>query len=256
MANPMPGVQSDTCQLDPDEVDPQCIDNEQYFDHDLGMYVLCDIIVCDDELVGEGGDGGSPNAPDDECTIACDPGWGEPGGGGSGGINLPANPANEDIFVVIDPVTGETFDLTFLQNYLSWLSPELYAALHSTLMYLNIASPQALPNFSGDSRVLTTMTAVAIVEPSAVGEVVVAATFSVIAIIYIVRAADFFMNLTPRVIARRNMCAEGYAICVDVYSHIPFGPFNEYSCQNCLERCNTNGFWDFGRCNITFDDSY
>lgn len=49
--------------------DPRCIDNEQYYDPDLGSYVLCEIVVCDtapdpdDELEGDGG-GGFPGSED------------------------------------------------------------------------------------------------------------------------------------------------------------------------------------------------
>jgi len=243
MANPLPGVLSDTCQLDPDEVDPRCIDNEQYFDQDLGMYVLCDIIVCDDELVGEGDGGGSPNAPDDECTIACDPGWGEPGGGGSSGLNLPANPANEDIFVVIDPITGETFDLTFLQNWMSWVTPEIQTALLSSLWYLNVAPPEALPNFGGSSRILTTIGAISLSEPTFVSELVLAAVVTTFVSVYIYDAYMFINDHVARLkVKNKNKCVRYFNSCNGY----------RWQCDQCLRGClvNLDGCWNCSACPI------
>src|SRR5690606_38964636 len=149
---------------------------------------------CDDELVGEGDGGGSPNAPDDECTIACDPGWGEPGGGGSSGINLPTNPANEDIFVVIDPNTGLMLDLTFLSEYLSWLTQDLISKILSNEWTNNIPTASALPNFDGDASILSTIWVFPVVEPTPVGEIIASIATGIILPVQIYRASSFFSS--------------------------------------------------------------
>ena len=241
----MPGVLSDTCQLDPDEVDPRCIDNEQYFDHDLGMYVLCDIIVCDDELVGEGDGGGSPNAPNDECTIACDPGWGEPGGGGSSGINLPTNPANEDIFVVIDPNTGDSYDLTFLQNWLSWFTPELRGAMLSTLVFVNIAPPSALPNIAGHARILSTITIGGLLEPTFAGEITTALITGVMYTLYAHAAYNFFSAISVNSVKNHEKCLKKYLTCLEIYGN---NPYDGVQCHICQSNYITNGFWPNNLC--------
>lgn len=71
-------IQTENCA--PEYQDPRCIDNEQYYDPDLGSYVLCEVVICDtvpdpdDEFEGDDGGGGFPGGED----------WGdlpEPGGG-------------------------------------------------------------------------------------------------------------------------------------------------------------------------------
>lgn len=252
LTNPIPGVQSGTCQLGPDEIDPRCVDNEQYFDHDLGMYVLCDIIVCDDELVGEGDGGGSPNAPDDECTIACDPGWGEPGGGGSGGMNLPANPANEDIFVVIDPITGDSYDLTFLQNWMSWFTPELRGALLNTLLYVNVAPPESLPDFGGHARILSTILAVGVLEPTVAGEITTVIVTGGIISFYVYSAYNFFSAISTDIVLTGAECFEYYDDCITQYGN---NPYDCVSCDSCYRYCLLNKEWDNHNCPRTYNKS-
>src|SRR5690606_8518699 len=127
---------------------------------------------------------------------ACDPGWGEPGGGGSSGMNLPANPANEDIFVVIDPITGVSYDLTFLQNWMSWFTPELRGALMNTLLYVNVAPPEAMPDFGGHARILSTLLAVGVIEPTVAGEITTVIVAGGIISLYVYSAYNFFSAIS------------------------------------------------------------
>lgn len=250
---PMAYLQSDvTCELGPDEIDPRCVDNEQYYDPDLGMYVLCEIIVCDDEEFEGDGGGGSPNPPNYTCTIGCEPGWGEPptGGGPGSGINLPTNPSNNDIFWVIDPNTGEMYDLTFLSDWMSWLTPELRTALLSTLLYVNIAPEGALPNISGDARILSTVWSAAIFADPAtpVGEIGAALLTASIGAVYVYWASSFLMNYGANMVNRRQMCLEKYLVCIDIYGN---NPYDYVSCDTCQQNCITNGAWPDYMCNLS-----
>lgn len=244
-----------SCEFGPDEIDPRCIDNEQYFDPDLGHYVLCDIIVCDDEIIGDGPGGGGPNPPDEDCQIACDPGWtGPPDGNGGGPANpsnqLPTNPANGDIFVVIDPNTGDTYDLTFMQEWMSWLTPGLRSMTLNTLVYINIAPPETLPDFGTHARILTIAWTAGIIEPTPFGEIIVGTTSAVIASIYVIEAYSFINNqLAIRKAKNYDRCFGLWELCTSPYNRLTQKP-KVLDCWACLNTCQNSisGEWICSSC--------
>src|SRR5690606_11622929 len=130
-----------------------------------------------------------------------------------------------------------------LQQWMSWFTPEIQTALLSTLWYLNVAPPEALPNFSGNSRIMTTVGSIAVAEPSWVGELTLTVVTTTIVSVYIYDAFMFINDHVARLKAKnKSKCARYYNNC------------NGYiwQCDQCFRGClvNLDGCWNCAACPI------
>lgn len=116
----------------------------------------------------------------------------------------------------------------------AWLLPDI-AIMEDNDYTFNFDVDPASDGFDG--MVLSTLTVVAIIEPTPIGEVLLGGTILVIV------AYEWYQVNTARYDeALSTHCTDLYVLCRDRYG------VQNLDCSTCLQFCNVQGYWDFVNC--------
>jgi len=131
-------------------------------------------------------------------------------------------------------------DLTFLSEYLSWLTQDLISKILSNEWANNIPTASALPSFDGDASILSTIWVFAVVEPTPVGEIIASIATGIILPVQIYRASSFFSSgVAMRKALNEPKCYNYWLQC-----SVP------WQCGDCYTGCmvNLDGCWNCDGC--------
>lgn len=172
-----------------------------------------------------------------QCYNVPDPGDGE--GSGPGEVDtfqgFPQNPTNNQKFTYTNP-SGVSTTFTYNNEFKLWMLPEAnYMVARGA--QINLYAP-LIPSFNG--KVLAGIAAVAIPEPTPVGEIVLAGAAVVVTSMYIYDQIVFINYL-------RDHPHLGDCITVYVQCKTEWNDFN-IPCDNCLHNCRAQGLWDYNMC--------
>ncbi|MXV52465.1 hypothetical protein GS399_15930 [Pedobacter sp. HMF7647] len=173
------------------------------------LYSFCD--NCGEGGAGSGGNGG--NSPGPTYTV--------------GQFGLPQSPYDGLTYTYTYP-NGRTVEFTYNAQFNAWLLPEVQAL-----------SDQGYDFQSGQTFGGKVLTAVAIIATPTLSVPMVLIGVGIIATIYIYEASTYY-NAT-----KDNKDLDQ---CINMYTACRTNrPFN-IPCDDCLQYCRSNGYWDFNRC--------
>jgi hypothetical protein len=121
---------------------------------------------------------------------------------------------------------------TYNASVNAWLMPDIIVLLENG-HNIHFNNNQLLNNFDG--RILSTLTTIALVEPTPVGEIILGGIILVVFVYELSTINTEQENL-------RQHCADMAYICRTKYG------YKNMDCSTCQSYCNVQGSWDFVRC--------
>lgn len=146
-------------------------------------------------------------------------------------FGFPDNPVDGQTHTFTYP-NGDEVTFTYNSELDGWLMPEVQNLLDQN--YVLEFPDNAPPKFNG--QIITAIALPALVEPSFIGEIVVAAVATYVTTVFVYNTLDFYFATYNRTYTRDE--------CIDIYVNKCYGP----NCSQCLQYCIVQGKWDEINC--------
>jgi len=147
---------------------------------------------------------------------------------------FPQNPINNQKFTYTNP-SGNRTTFTYNSEFKLWMLPEVtFLLARGGQVNLNAPLP---PSYNG--QVLAAIAAVALPEPTPVGEIVLAGAAVVVTSMYIYDQFVFANYLREH--PHLGKCINEYVNCRSEWAFIT-------PCDDCLNKCRAQGSWDYNLC--------